>query len=111
MNVGKVGKMDRKIVLGAQDILQQLGVACGGLALAVIGRMTIDDRRGRTSAQRNRSQGHGKDGHCIRCELVGTQRCAGRQNGSPPQMSGNTKYQTAPPDAPCATATKSRYGL
>jgi hypothetical protein len=27
VNVGKVGKMDRKIILGTQDILQELGVA------------------------------------------------------------------------------------
>jgi hypothetical protein len=38
MNVGKVGKMDRKIVLGAQDILKELSVARRGLGVAVIGR-------------------------------------------------------------------------
>src|ERR1700676_4502139 len=42
VNVGKVGKMDRKIVLGAQDILKELSIARRGLGVAVIGRMTVD---------------------------------------------------------------------
>jgi hypothetical protein len=66
VNVGKVGKMDRKIVLGAQDILKELSIARRGLGVAVIGRMTVDQWRGGTSAQRDGNQGQCKNRNGIR---------------------------------------------